>query len=122
MPVGVSAPPGWRIAPTARGRAHLSRHPDYVNWPLMRATRTVTVGSTACWPWWFFLSVRVFFMWRFPPWLGDPVPIGTEKEPPPFSTQKINSFRDIPLWASHRTLETAERSRIQRTQRITKVM
>jgi hypothetical protein len=32
------------------------------------------------------------FLLRF----GDPVPTGTEKEPPPLSTQRINNRWDIP--------------------------
>ncbi len=38
--------------------------------------------------------------WRLLSWFGDPVPIGTEKEPPLFSTQRFDSFQDIPQTCS----------------------
>src|SRR6266436_180140 len=58
---------------------------------------TVTVAGDLSEAWRLLLSVRVFCMVACSSfWFGDPVPSGTEEEPPPSSTQRINSFRDIP--------------------------
>src|SRR6266446_4401913 len=59
---------------------------------------TVTVAGDLSEAWRLLLSVRVFCMVACSSfWFGDPVPSGTEEEPPPSSTQRINSFRDIPV-------------------------
>src|SRR5438105_4427489 len=56
---------------------------------------TVTIAGGGTGAWCLVLSVRLCFMGGSFLWFGDPVPTGTEKEPPLLSTQKINSFRDI---------------------------